>query len=298
MLATAGYSQQKVEIMKELSEQERHVIIDKGTEAPFTGKYYKFDEQGTYLCKNCDAPLYRSTDKFDSGCGWPSFDDQIDGAVTRTPDKDGRRTEIVCTACGAHLGHVFEGEGFTVKNTRHCVNSISIDFQQQDSAEASDTIQTAIYAGGCFWGVEHLMQQVDGVLSVESGYIGGHVENPSYQQVCTKQTGHAEAVRVTFDASKTDYETLTKMFFEIHDPTQADGQGPDLGPQYRSEIFYLDQMQKQIAQSLIDQLKARGYDVVTGLTEVSEFYPAEDYHQDYYQNKGTEPYCHFRVRRF
>jgi len=111
-----------------LTPDEKWVIVNKGTERAFTGKYYDFKEPGTYICKRCNAPLYRSKDKFDSHCGWPSFDDEIPGAVTRVPDADGRRIEIICTNCKAHLGHVFEGEGMTDKNVRHCVNSISIEF--------------------------------------------------------------------------------------------------------------------------------------------------------------------------
>lgn len=288
---------------KPLTAEEKHVILDKGTERPFTGIYYDHNETGTYTCKQCGAALYRSDDKFDSGCGWPSFDQEIPGAVKRTTDADGRRTEITCAQCGGHLGHVFEGEGFTDKNTRHCVNSISMDFvpaadKLTSGIQKQQETSQAIFAGGCFWGVEHLMQKQPGVISVESGYIGGHVDNPTYQQVCAKNTGHYEAVRVTYDPSKIDYETLAKLFFEIHDPTQAGGQGPDIGPQYRSAVFYLNDDQKQTTKKLIDQLGTKGYKIVTEILPATTFWPAEDYHQDYYDNKGTEPYCHAYTKRF
>lgn len=276
--------------MKPLTSAERRVIIDKGTEAPFTGQYTDTFDPGTYSCKQCGAALYRSNDKFESSCGWASFDDEIEGAIQRIPDKDGRRTEIVCAKCGGHLGHVFKGEKYTPKDTRHCVNSLSLDF--------APATETAIFAGGCFWGVEHLMQQQSGVLSVESGYIGGSVANPTYEQVCSKTTGHAEAVRISFDPSKVSYRTLAKLFFEIHDPTQSDGQGPDLGPQYRSEVFFTSDEQRDIAEGLICELRNKGYQVVTRVTRASEFYLAEGYHQDYYVKHGRSPYCHSRVSRF
>lgn len=279
---------------KELTRMEKYVIRDKGTERPFTGKFYDFNEKGTYICKQCGASLYHSSFKFDSGCGWPSFDDEIPGAVKHIPDADGERTEITCAKCGAHLGHVFLGEGFTPKNTRHCVNSISMEFIPDNS----DKIETAIFAGGCFWGVEYYMQKQPGVLTVESGYIGGDKEDPSYEQVCQKNTGHAEAVRITFDNTKTDYETLAKIFFEIHDPTQTDGQGPDIGEQYRSEVFYTTPKQKEITEKLIRQLRDKGYDVATIITPATTFWSAEDYHQNYYVRKGTEPYCHGYTKRF
>ncbi len=158
--------------------------------------------------------------------------------------------------------------------------------------------EVAIFAGGCFWGVEHFMQKNEGVLSAVSGYIGGNVENPTYQEVKSGSTGHAEAVKITYDPTKVDYETLARLFFEIHDPTQVDGQGYDLGTQYRSEIFYLNEEQKEIIEKLIAILKEKGFNVVTKLTEASTFYTAENYHQDYYDIKGTEPDCHFRIKRF
>lgn len=293
--------------MKPLTPQERRVIVDKGTEAPFTGQYENHREAGVYHCRQCGAPLYRSADKFDAGCGWPSFDDEIAGAVTRTPDADGRRTEITCTKCGGHLGHVFMNEGFTPKNTRHCVNSVSLVFEPEATAgeqppatheQKKEQPETAIFAGGCFWGVEYLLAQMPGVLRAESGYTGGSTENPTYEQVCSHTTGHAEAVRVTFDPAKVSYEKLAKFFLEIHDPTQIDGQGPDLGDQYRSEIFYTTPAQQATAEKLLAELRHKGYDVVTEVTPAGRFWPAEDYHQQYYKRKGTLPYCHAYTKRF
>lgn len=280
---------------KELTNEEKRVILNKGTELPFSGKYYNFHERGTYVCKQCGAPLYFSEAKFDSGCGWPSFDEEISGAVRRLPDVDGRRTEIVCAKCGGHLGHVFTGEGFTPKDTRHCVNSVSMDFVPEDKQEETEV---AIFAGGCFWGVEHLMQQQPGILSIEVGYIGGSTENPTYREVCSHTTGHAEAVRIVFNPKKVSYTTLAKLFFEIHDPTQSDGQGPDLGDQYRSEIFYTTSRQKEIAEELIGQLQGKGFQVVTRVTPATVFWKAEEYHQNYYNKTGKAPYCHRYTPRF
>lgn len=270
--------------MNTLTNEEKRVILNKGTEAPFSGKYCDSKEVGTYTCRQCGTALYKSDDKFDSGCGWPSFDDEIPGAITRQMDADGRRIEIICINCKGHLGHVFEGENFTPENLRHCVNSISLDFVP--------TNKYAIFAGGCFWGVEHLMQKQDGVIDVVSGYIGGNTKNPTYEEICTGNTAHAEAVKITYDPKKINYESLTKLFFEIHDPTQENRQGPDVGSQYRSEIFYNTTDEKEIAEKLIAILREKGLDVKTKLTEASEFYLAEDYHQNYYKKNNKEPYCH------
>ena len=279
---------------KELTPEEKRVIIDKGTEAPFTGKYTDHFVAGIYTCKQCGAKLFTSDSKFPSHCGWPSFDDQIPGAVKKVPDADGMRTEIICAACGGHLGHVFFGEGYTAKNTRYCVNSISMDFLPIDEAG----LKHAIFAGGCFWGVEYLMQKTHGVLSTTVGFTGGHVDHPTYEQVCTGTTGHAEALDILYEPNEVTYETLAKLFFEIHDFTQLDRQGPDIGVQYRSAVFYTDDDQKKTAEKLIKILTEKGYKVKTQLVKASKFWPAEDYHQDYYEKNGKKPYCHVRKKIF
>lgn len=299
LLFQVGCSQKAENTMKfnPLTVEETNVIIHKGTERPFTGEYVNYKEDGTYTCKQCDAPLYKSFDKFDSHCGWPSFDDEIEGAVKHLPDADGRRTEIVCANCGGHLGHVFEGEGFTDKNIRHCVNSISLNFVPDDKKAVAST-ETAIFAGGCFWGVEYFMQKQPGVISTTVGYTGGKTKNPTYEEVCSHNSGHIEAIEVVYNPSETTYETLAKLFFEIHDPTQVNRQGPDVGEQYRSEIFYLNEDQKETAEKLIKILEDKGYRVATKVTKASTFWNAENYHQDYYINKGSLPYCHGYTKRF
>lgn len=294
-MSESASSQERLRF-NDLTKEESAIIDKKGTEAPNKGKYTYNKEKGTYLCKKCGSALYNSESKFVSDCGWPSFDDEIKGAVERYPDPDGMRTEIVCATCKAHLGHVFTGEGFTNKNIRHCVNSISLDFVP--AILPAGRYGTAIFAGGCFWGVEYFLQKAPGVLSVTSGYTGGYVKNPSYKEVSTGNTGHAEAVKIIYDPEKTTYENLLKLFLEIHDPTQVGGQGPDIGDQYRSEIFYLNDQQKQTAEKYIKILKDKGLRVATTVTKASEFYNAENYHQDYYFNNGKLPYCHAYVKRF
>jgi peptide methionine sulfoxide reductase msrA/msrB len=278
-----------------LTPLQRKILVEKATEYPHTGKYNTVVNNGSYLCRRCGLALFRADNQFSSGCGWPSFDDELAQAVLEVADQDGQRTEILCTRCHAHLGHVFRGEFLTNKNVRHCVNSASLDFVTDK--DVFDT-EEAIVAGGCFWGVEHYLRQIPGVLFVESGYIGGHVLNPTYEQVCQGTSGHYEAVRVLFDNTRTDYHQVLKCFFEIHDPTQKTGQGPDIGPQYRSAVFYYNEEQKHNAEALISQLIKQGYEVATRLLPMHTFWPAEDYHQEYYIKHHKMPYCHYPVRRF
>lgn len=278
-----------------LTPETKRIICDKATEYPNTGRYNKVVESGTYLCRRCGFALFRGTNQFSSGCGWPSFDDAIVHAVKSKPDSDGNRTEILCARCDGHLGHVFTGEFLTHKNLRHCVNSASLDFVKDDRVLDSEE---AIVAGGCFWGVDYYLRQIPGVLKVESGYTGGHIDEPTYDQICQGNTGHYEAVRVVYDTAKTDYHQVLKRFFEIHDPTQKSGQGPDLGQQYQSAVFYFNQEQLQGAESLIQLLRTRGYEVATRLIEAKPFWPAEEYHQDYYLKHPKIPYCHQPVKRF
>lgn len=279
-----------------LTPEETRVIVNKGTERPFSGEYVKTKDLGTYVCRRCGAALYRAEDKFDSDCGWPSFDAEVPGAVLRKTDADGQRTEILCTHCGGHLGHVFLGEKLTPKDTRHCVNSLSM--RLVPLADSANKFERAVFAGGCFWGVEYFLQQAKGVIRTTVGYTGGKTERPTYEQVCSHTTGHAEAVEVIFDPLATTFEAVARVFFETHDPSQVNGQGPDIGDQYRSGIFYTSTSQKETAEKLFKELQGKGIKVVTRLEPAMTFWPAEAYHRDYYKKNGKTPYCHRYVPRF
>lgn len=270
-------------------------MCHQATEPPFSGAYQTTAASGTYLCRRCGLALFRADSQFTSSCGWPSFDANISTAIEEVPDMDGQRTEIICMRCKAHLGHVFTGEQFTPNNKRHCVNALSLDFVTDKTVIDSEEL---LVAGGCFWGVEHYLRQMPGVLYTEVGYMGGNVDYPTYNDICTGTTGHYEALRLIFDTQKTTYSTLIRRFFEIHDPTQANGQGPDVGHQYQSAVFCYNQQQTLEVNQIIQALEENHYHVKTHVLPVKTFWQAEEYHQQYYAKQNKEPYCHQPVRRF
>ncbi len=288
--------ERKAELAEDLTDEERRVLLNDGTEPAFCGTLLDNKLEGIYACKLCGLPLFESGSKFDSGTGWPSFDRAIDREhVTYKEDRSlwMVRTEIECARCEGHLGHVF-GDGPTDTGRRYCLNSASLDFFEKgsDIPMRSQPIQTetAYLAGGCFWGVEHYFQKQPGVIDVVSGYQGGHVENPTYEQVCTGRTGHTESVRIVYDPARISFRDLLEIFFVVHDPRQLNRQGPDIGTQYRSAIFATDPDQRRVAEEFIrdaaDDPKFKGRPIVTEINDYATFYEAEDYHQDYNARTG------------
>ena len=281
---------------KTLSKEQYTILRKKDTERPYTGKLLYIKEKGIYNCAGCGNELFTDEMKFDSHCGWPSFDREISGGkiITAKDYSMGTlRIEIMCANCGGHLGHVF-GDGPTATGKRYCVNSASLTFEKSSDLNKLPSTDTITLGGGCFWCVEAVYERLDGVVAVESGYSGGRIANPTYKQVFYENTGHAEVVQIIFDNKKTSLEEILKVFFTVHDPTTLNMQGNDVGEQYRSVIFYRDEHQKKLSKEIIDQLnKNQVYErpVVTQLAPFTVFYKAENYHQDYYALNKTQPYC-------
>ena len=269
--------------LNKLTPEEEKIIKQRATERPFSGEYDRLFSDGAYLCRQCNNLLYLSKDKFDARCGWPGFDDETKGAVKHELDSDGVRTEILCANCGAHLGHVFVGENLTDKNTRHCVNSLSLRFVQQDFRTGEK--YQAVFGGGCFWCLESVFRELRGVESVVSGYADGEEVDPTYERVCAGSTGHAEVVQIIYDSEIISYQNLLEIFFSVHDPTTLNRQGSDIGEQYRSIILYKTWEQKTQVEEFINKLMQEDiYErrIVTEVAPLIIFYPAEEYHQNYY----------------
>jgi peptide methionine sulfoxide reductase msrA/msrB len=276
------------------------VAREADTERAFTGTMWKSETKGTYYCATCGNKLFKSDQKFVSSCGWPSFFEQNNKESITFKDDNSygmRRIEALCGRCDSHLGHLFD-DGPEPTGKRYCMNAISLDFVPDGVASTSGDIETIVIGGGCFWCVEAVYENLDGVSKVVSGYAGGSVENPSYEEVCTGRTGAAEVVEITYDKTKTNLDEIFKVFFTVHDPTTLNRQGADVGTQYRSVIFYKNENEKKAAQDLIKDLNKEVFDnkIVTTLEPLKKFYKAEEYHQGYYENNKNKPYCQMVIQ--
>jgi peptide methionine sulfoxide reductase msrA/msrB len=302
------------DLKKKLSAEQFAVTQQCGTEPPFHNAYWDNHQPGIYVDVVSGEPLFSSLDKFDSGTGWPSFQQPLkeDGVTQKTDLTAGTmRTEVRSKVADSHLGHVFN-DGPGEKGLRYCINSASLKFipvAEMDQAGYGQylapfvkaglakpvTHETAILAGGCFWGMEEIIRKIPGVIKTTVGYSGGKTANPTYEEVCTGGTGHAESIEVVFDPSKLTYEGLLDYFFRMHDPTTLNRQHNDVGTQYRSAIFYTSDAQKQTA----ERVKARwdksgkfNRPITTEITAATKFYSAEDYHQKYLVKHPGGYTCH------